>query len=70
MDNDGAIRRYAREAQEMAARSRDEKDRASWLRIAQRCLKMLSPRRWSAEDRLENDAKTPDAGQDPSKDLR
>jgi hypothetical protein len=56
MDSDGEIRRYAREAEEMAVRSRNDKERASWLGIAQSWLKMLSSRGPSAEDHFENDA--------------
>ncbi len=68
MDNDHEVRRYAAEAQEMADRSWTDADRASWLRIAQSWLKMLSPQSGSAEDRFEDDAKVKGTGQEPSED--
>jgi hypothetical protein len=60
MDKDSEIRRHAREAQEMADRSRNEIDRAWWLRIAQGWLNMLSPLRRPAEG---DDAKAQGSGQ-------
>ena len=65
MDKDSEIRRHAREAQEMADRSRNEVDRAWWLRIAQGWLNMLSPLRRPADG---DNAKVQGSGQKRSDD--
>jgi hypothetical protein len=42
MTQDEKYRRYAHEAQEQAQRSRNASDKASWLRIAQSWLDLVS----------------------------
>jgi hypothetical protein len=65
MNKDGEIRRHAREAQEMADRSRNEMDRGWWLRIAQGWLNLLSPQRRPPEG---DNAKAQGSGQKRSDD--
>ena len=43
MDKNDEYRKFAREAQDLADRSRNDTGRASWLRIAQSWLKLLRP---------------------------
>ena len=66
MENDREIRRFAHEAQEMADRSKNDADRASWLRIAQSWLAMLPPPARSAQERFEDEVKAKGTGQETS----
>jgi hypothetical protein len=45
MTNDDEYQRYAREALDLADHSRTEADRSSWLRIAQKWIALISPKR-------------------------
>ena len=67
MDKYDEIRKRAHEAQEMADRTRNQADKASWLRIAQSWLNMLPKPRQSAEQRFDTAAKDQGTGQENSK---
>ena len=62
-----SARKRAQEAQEMADRTRNQADKASWLRIAQSWLDMLPKLRQSAEQRFDAHSKANGTGQDNSR---
>ena len=66
MDKYDEIRKRAHEAQEMADRTRNQADKASWLRIAQSWMNMLPKPRQSAEHRFDAQSKGKGTGQDGS----
>jgi hypothetical protein len=67
MDKYAEYRKRAQEAQEMADRTRNQADKASWLRIAQGWLNMLPKPRQSAEQRFDAQSKSNGTGQDSSR---
>ena len=66
MDTYDEYRKRAQEAQEMADRTRNQADKASWLRIAERWLQMLPKPKPSAEHRFDAQVKAHRTGQDDS----
>jgi hypothetical protein len=67
MDKYDEFRKYAREAKDMTDRSRNDADRASWLKIAESWLRMLPEPRHSAEQRFDAQRTARGTGQDDSK---
>jgi hypothetical protein len=59
-------RKRAHEAQAMADQTRNQADKAAWLRIAQGWLDMLPKPRQSAEQRFDAQSKAKGTGQDDS----
>jgi len=59
-------RQYAEEAQALAEKAISERDKASWLKIAQSWLRLLPQRTLTAEERFEVDVRERGTGQDTS----
>jgi hypothetical protein len=59
-------RQYAEEAQALAEKAISERDKASWLKIAQSWLRLLPQRTPTAEERFEVDVRERGTGQDTS----
>lgn len=59
-------RQYAAEAQAQADMAISDRDKASWLKIAQSWLQMLPQRSPTAEERFEADVRERGTGQDRS----
>ena len=66
MDKFDEYRKRAAEAQTMADQSRNNSDKASWLRIAQSYLEMLPKPRRTAEQRFDAQTKAKGTGQEDS----
>lgn len=59
-------RQYAEEAQALAENAISDRDKASWLKIAQSWLRLLPRRTPTAEERFEADVRQRSTGQDTS----
>lgn len=66
MDRDEEIRRNAAEAQKWADQAKNDRDRESWLRVAQSWLSLLRKRQQRAADAFEGQVKALGTGQDDS----
>jgi hypothetical protein len=67
MDKNDEYRKYAREAQNLADRSRNPGDKASWLRIAQSWLNMLPKPERTPTERFDDQVRDEGTNQDISK---
>ena len=65
-EQDDKYRRYADEAQFQAERALNDRDRASWLKIARSWLEMLPKRLRTAEERFDDKARDLGTGQEKS----
>ena len=66
MNRDKEFRRNAAEAQKRADRAKSDEDRASWLRIAQGWLSLISGRGQTEDEAFEERSRTAGTGQDRS----
>jgi hypothetical protein len=66
MQRHDEYRKRAAEAQAMADQSRNPRDKAAWLRIAQSYLEMLPKPRQTEEQRFDAQTKSIGTGQDES----
>jgi hypothetical protein len=67
MGTQDEYRRNAAEAQKMADRARSDHDRASWLRVAQGWLSLLTKRPQTAQESFDQETSDKGTGQDESK---
>lgn len=65
-DKQDKYRQYAAEAQAQAEMAISERDKASWLKIAQSWLQMLPHRNPTAEERFETEVRERGTGQGSS----
>ena len=66
MSSDEYYRQQAKDAQQLADKAQNDGDRASWLRIAQSWLSLLSKGAPTASEQFDDDAKRRGTGQDDS----
>jgi hypothetical protein len=66
MDRQDEYRRYANEAIELADRSKNPSDKASWLQIARKWLDMLPKREATAQEQFDEHAAARGTGQERS----
>jgi hypothetical protein len=65
-DQENKYRQYAEEAQALAEKAISDRDKASWLKIAQSWLSLLPQRTPTAAERFEADVRERGTGQDTS----
>jgi hypothetical protein len=65
-DKEEEYHRYAAEAQMQANRAISERDKASWLKIAQSWLQLLPKSAVTAQDRFDDQARQRGTGQEGS----
>ena len=65
MDRDEEYRRQAADAQALADRAKNTRDRAAWLRIAQSWLDLIG-RKQTLADAFNDETETKGTGQEPS----
>ena len=65
-DRDDKYRQYAQEAQTQADRAILERDKASWLKIAQSWLEMLPKRHRSPQEEFDDRVRERSTGQEGS----
>jgi hypothetical protein len=63
MDKYDEYRKYAQEAKNLADRSRNDTDRASWLRIAESWLRMLSAEKRTPQEDFDQQTQDHGTGQ-------
>ena len=66
MDREDEYRRYANEAIELADRSKNAADKASWLQIARKWLDMLPKRESTPQEKFDEHVETRGTGQEKS----
>jgi hypothetical protein len=66
VDKDDEYRRFAREALDLADRSNNNEDKATWLRIAQKYLDLLPKRERTLAEQFDDHTKARGMGQEDS----
>jgi hypothetical protein len=66
MDKNDEYRKFAQQAQDLADRTKNPADKASWLKIAESWLRMLPKPRATKQENFDTEAQARGTGQDKS----